>query len=430
MTGAELVVIQPPDLKFTFELLKQSSCSVYLTNVTDQYVAFKVKTTSPKKYCVKPNIGIIKPKSTVDFTVIMQAQRTAPVDMQCKDKFLVQSTFIPYGKIEDEITPNMFLKDEGKYIQENKLRVFLISPPLPPVLQPFNVLKEDSPDNSSTLKEKLLIGLENFPPHTHIEKNEDTKIGASKDEPRLGKSMEVEIRRDEVAESIPVEAIETTEVTFSKNFEEMKAKLGVESTTVDDLERKEATFSKPFEELKANLGTNPDYVEHMETTQVTLSKNRDVISPVQTDHGDVEPRSVEYPEELKAKFGVEPKSVENVGTAQVLLSKNPEELKAKFVAGLRSAEDAETTKLMLSKDIEELKEKLGALNSKLIEAGHTISKLSQEKEAIAREKETLMREMVFARKKSGVRKVQVGFPPLFVCMVALVGLAVGFLLRA
>lgn len=425
MTGAELVVIQPPDLKFSFELLKQSSCSVYLTNITDQYVAFKVKTTSPKKYCVKPNIGIIKPKSTVDFTVIMQAQRTAPVDMQCKDKFLIQSTFIPYGKIEDEITPNMFLKDEGKYIQENKLRVFLISPPPPPVLQPFNVPKEDSLDNSSTLKEKLLIGVENFPPHTRIEKNEDIKIGASKDEPRSGKIMEVEIRRDEVAESIPVEAIETTEVTFSKNFEEMKAKLGVESIIVDDLERKEAAFSKPFEELKENL----------------------VISPVQTEYEElkeklgVEPRSVEYVgteqmlfskdhKELKTKFGVEPKSVENDGAAQVLFSKNPEELKAKFVAGLRYAEDAETTKLMLSKDIEELKEKLGALNSKLIEAGHTISKLSHEKETIAREKETLMREMVFARRKSGGRKVQAGFPPLFVCMVALVGLAVGFLLRA
>ncbi|KAL8546986.1 hypothetical protein ACS0TY_006635 [Phlomoides rotata] len=27
-----------------------------------------VKTTSPKKYCVRPNVGIIKPNSTYDFT--------------------------------------------------------------------------------------------------------------------------------------------------------------------------------------------------------------------------------------------------------------------------------------------------------------------------------------------------------------------------
>ncbi|KAL9667994.1 hypothetical protein QQ045_002365 [Rhodiola kirilowii] len=31
-----------------------------------------VKTTSPKKYCVRPNIGIIKPISTCDFTEILK----------------------------------------------------------------------------------------------------------------------------------------------------------------------------------------------------------------------------------------------------------------------------------------------------------------------------------------------------------------------
>lgn len=31
---------------------------------------WQVKTTSPKKYCVRPNVGIIKPKATFDFTGI------------------------------------------------------------------------------------------------------------------------------------------------------------------------------------------------------------------------------------------------------------------------------------------------------------------------------------------------------------------------
>nr|GMD87430.1 vesicle-associated protein 2-2-like [Ipomoea batatas] len=86
--------------------MKQSSCVVHLTNITDQYVAFKVKTTSPKKYCVRPNIGIIKPKATVEFRVTMQAQSAAPFDMQCKDKFLIQSTVVPFGKME-EVMPEM-----------------------------------------------------------------------------------------------------------------------------------------------------------------------------------------------------------------------------------------------------------------------------------------------------------------------------------
>lgn len=33
-----------------------------LTNPIDRPVCFKVKTTAPKKYCVRPNSGILKPK--------------------------------------------------------------------------------------------------------------------------------------------------------------------------------------------------------------------------------------------------------------------------------------------------------------------------------------------------------------------------------
>lgn len=37
----------------------------------------------------------------------MQAQRAAPPDMQCKDKFLIQSTVIPFGSTEEDITSDM-----------------------------------------------------------------------------------------------------------------------------------------------------------------------------------------------------------------------------------------------------------------------------------------------------------------------------------
>lgn len=37
----------------------------------------------------------------------MQAQRTAPPDMVCKDKFLIQSTIVPAGAIDEDITPSM-----------------------------------------------------------------------------------------------------------------------------------------------------------------------------------------------------------------------------------------------------------------------------------------------------------------------------------
>ncbi|PKA51002.1 Vesicle-associated protein 1-3 [Apostasia shenzhenica] len=124
---SELVEIEPRELKFTFKLKKQSSCLVRLSNKTDEYVAFKVKTTSPKRYCVRPNTGIIQPLSACNFIVTMQAQRTAPPDMQLKDKFLVQSTAVPNGTIDADIFPTFFSKENDRYIEECKLRVVLES---------------------------------------------------------------------------------------------------------------------------------------------------------------------------------------------------------------------------------------------------------------------------------------------------------------
>ncbi|KAG5565506.1 hypothetical protein RHGRI_001409 [Rhododendron griersonianum] len=133
MSTGDHLNIQPSELKFPFELRKQSSCSMQLTNKTGQYVAFKVKTTNPKKYCVRPNNGIVSPDSACNVTVTMQAQKEAPPDMQCKDKFLIQSVIAPNGATAKDITPEMFNREDGKVIEEFKLRVIYIpaNPPSP-----------------------------------------------------------------------------------------------------------------------------------------------------------------------------------------------------------------------------------------------------------------------------------------------------------
>ncbi|KAJ4832310.1 hypothetical protein Tsubulata_026978 [Turnera subulata] len=114
------------------ELKKQISCSLQLSNKTDSYVAFKVKTTNPKKYCVRPNAGIVLPRSTCDVIVTMQAQKDAPTDMQCKDKFLLQSVKTVDGAAAKDINAEMFNKEAGHIVEECKLRVVYVSPPQPP----------------------------------------------------------------------------------------------------------------------------------------------------------------------------------------------------------------------------------------------------------------------------------------------------------
>ncbi|ONK59001.1 uncharacterized protein A4U43_C08F1950 [Asparagus officinalis] len=87
-----------------------------LTNKTDQYVAFKVKTTNPKKYCVRPNAGIVLPGSTCNVTVTMQAQKESPLDMRCKDKFVLQSVVAEHGAMSKDITPKMFNEKSSEVI--------------------------------------------------------------------------------------------------------------------------------------------------------------------------------------------------------------------------------------------------------------------------------------------------------------------------
>ncbi|CAB82664.1 putative protein [Arabidopsis thaliana] len=128
MSNSELLTVEPLDLQFPFELKKQISCSLYLTNKTDNNVAFKVKTTNPKKYCVRPNTGVVLPRSTCEVLVTMQAQKEAPSDMQCKDKFLLQGVIASPGVTAKEVTPEM----AGHRVEETKLRVTYVAPPRPP----------------------------------------------------------------------------------------------------------------------------------------------------------------------------------------------------------------------------------------------------------------------------------------------------------
>ncbi|KAI3918704.1 hypothetical protein MKX01_042024 [Papaver californicum] len=144
MSSGEFLSIEPQELRFPFELKKQISCSLQLLNKSDNYVAFKVKTTNPKKYCVRPNTGVVLPRSTCDVTVTMQAQSEAPPDSQCKDKFLLQSVIASPGATGKDINPDMFNKESGNLIDECKLRVVYAPPPRPP-----SPVREGSEEGSS-----------------------------------------------------------------------------------------------------------------------------------------------------------------------------------------------------------------------------------------------------------------------------------------
>ncbi|KAI4345488.1 hypothetical protein L6164_012609 [Bauhinia variegata] len=243
----ELLEIEPRELEFVFELKKQSSCLVQLRNKSDQYVAFKVKTTSPKKYCVRPNIGIIKPKEKSDFTVTMQAQKIAPPDLQCKDKFLIQSTVVPLGTTEDDITSGMFARDRGKHIEEKKLRVVLISPNSSPVLLPVNGgMKQDSEIHMQ--KDRVPSGVENIPPPLRVSedvKGSETALDTEDD--RSGTNEDVSRQEENVDDKKPAE--DTVQLKLAKDSEELKSSLSLMDSK---LREAEITIRKLTEERSMN----------------------------------------------------------------------------------------------------------------------------------------------------------------------------------
>ncbi|KAL3616505.1 Vesicle-associated protein 1-2 [Castilleja foliolosa] len=144
MSNGDLLQIEPIELEFPFELKKQISCSMQLTNKSDNHVAFKVKTTNPKKYCVRPNTGVVAPHFSCAVIVTMQAQKEAPPDMQCRDKFLLQCVAVSPGSTAKDITAEMFNKESGNQVDEFKLRVTYIPPPQPP-----SPVREGSEEGSS-----------------------------------------------------------------------------------------------------------------------------------------------------------------------------------------------------------------------------------------------------------------------------------------
>ncbi|XP_024895496.1 vesicle-associated membrane protein-associated protein B/C isoform X1 [Pteropus alecto] len=65
-----------------------------LGNPTDRSVCFKVKTTAPRRYCVRPNSGVIDAGAAVNVSVMLQPFDYDPNE-KSKHKFMVLSMFAP-----------------------------------------------------------------------------------------------------------------------------------------------------------------------------------------------------------------------------------------------------------------------------------------------------------------------------------------------
>lgn len=91
------IEIRPDVLEYNPPLTEQSTEYATITNNSSETIAFKVKTTAPKYYCVRPNAAVVAPGETVQIQVIFLGLPEEPnFDSKCKDKFLVITLPAPH----------------------------------------------------------------------------------------------------------------------------------------------------------------------------------------------------------------------------------------------------------------------------------------------------------------------------------------------
>ncbi|KAF3924953.1 hypothetical protein ABW21_db0209558 [Orbilia brochopaga] len=133
------IELHPAELGFRRPFDRETVQRLYLKNNNPGPVAFKVKTTAPKQYCVRPNSGRIEAGQDVEVQVLLQAMRDdPPPDFRCRDKFLVQSVLITADQEFNNVAAvwSTVEKTSKDQIQEKKIRVNYLPAENPnPVLQ-------------------------------------------------------------------------------------------------------------------------------------------------------------------------------------------------------------------------------------------------------------------------------------------------------
>lgn len=145
------VTLRPTDvLTFQRPFNEVITQRLVLTNHNAEPIAFKVKTSAPLKYLVRPNKGRAEPGESLEISIFLQPMRTEPpTDYICLDKFLIQSTFITADREKLSLTdiwnaPVMSVIHE---IHGQKLRVtYLPSDFTPPQKMTYSELESKYKD--------------------------------------------------------------------------------------------------------------------------------------------------------------------------------------------------------------------------------------------------------------------------------------------
>ncbi|KAG1143884.1 hypothetical protein G6F37_002120 [Rhizopus arrhizus] len=126
------VIVEPSEeLLFHSPFTRLSKESLFVKNLNDHPIIFKVKTTAPKQYCVRPNAGRIEPNSEIEVQIILQPFKEEPAeDYKCKDKFLVQTATLNESLEQQDISSmwSYIESTDRQSMHQHKIKCVFVGP--------------------------------------------------------------------------------------------------------------------------------------------------------------------------------------------------------------------------------------------------------------------------------------------------------------
>ncbi|KAF5287939.1 hypothetical protein FQA39_LY15609 [Lamprigera yunnana] len=122
----QVLIIEPQnELRFRGPFNVPVTSYMKLTNPSDKKILFKIKTTVPKKYCVRPNSGMLDANSNAEIAICLQPFRFDPAEKN-KHKFMVQTVYAP----DSDVNMEQFWKDiNPEKMMDSKLKCVFELPP-------------------------------------------------------------------------------------------------------------------------------------------------------------------------------------------------------------------------------------------------------------------------------------------------------------
>lgn len=186
----QVIILEPSgELRFRGPFTDVVTATLKLANPTDRKICFKVKTTAPKRYCVRPNSGVVDPKAAVEVAVMLQPFEYDPAEKN-KHKFMVQTMYAPDGPYDAD---TLWKDAKSEALMDSKLKCVFELPAAEQVAAP--ILKDDAAPSENKLEVELQKALEDKKRIMSESSAKDNEIMRLKDEVQRLEDTETKLRQ-------------------------------------------------------------------------------------------------------------------------------------------------------------------------------------------------------------------------------------------